>query len=64
MQTQSIMLAASGAGSGSEYWEALDSISSVGMGVELFEEEIDDVIFATNQFLTDATFIGESGYFW
>lgn len=64
MQTQSIMLAASGAGSGSEYWESLDSISSVGLGVELFEEEIDDVIFATNQFLTDATFIGESGYFW
>lgn len=64
MQTQSIMLAASGAGSGSEYWDALDSVSSIGFGVELFEEEIDDVIFATNQFLTDATFIGESGYFW
>lgn len=47
-----------------ETWEALDSISSLGIGVELFEEEIDDVIFATNEFLTDATFIGDNGPFW
>lgn len=43
--------------------DALDSISS-NMGVELFEEEIDDVIFQTNEFLTDATFTGDNGPFW
>ena len=42
---------------------ALDSISS-NVGVELFEEEIDDVIFQTNEFLTDATFTGDNGPFW
>ena len=41
----------------------LDSISS-NIGVELFEEEIDDVIFQTNEFLTDATFTGDNGPFW
>jgi hypothetical protein len=30
----------------------------------MFDEEIDDVIFQTNEFLTDATFIGASGPFW
>ncbi len=34
------------------------------IGVELFEEQIDDVIFQTNEFLTDETFIGEQGPFW
>ena len=43
--------------------DALDSISS-NIGVELFEEEIDDVIFQTNEFLTDATFTGDNGPFW
>ena len=28
------------------------------LGVNLLEEEIDEVIFQTNQFLTDATFTG------
>jgi len=28
------------------------------------EEEIDDVIFQTNEFLTDATFTGAQGPFW
>ena len=28
------------------------------------QREIDDVIFQTNEFLTDATFIGASGPFW
>ena len=27
-------------------------------GINLLEEEIDDVIFQTNEFLTDATFTG------
>ena len=33
-------------------------------GINLLEEEIDDAIFQTNQFLTDATFIGQNGPFW
>ena len=44
--------------------DALGEASSTGVGVELFEEEIDNVIFATNEFLTDATFIGDDGPFW
>ena len=34
------------------------------IGMELFEEEIDDVIFQTNEFLTDASFTGEGGPFY
>ncbi len=34
-------------------------------GINFLEEEIDDVIFQTNEFLTDATFTGQSGpFFW
>lgn len=33
-------------------------------GINLMEEEIDDVIFQTNEFLTDATFTGAQGPFW
>ena len=33
-------------------------------GINLLEEEIDDVIFKTNEFLTDATFTGSQGPFW
>ena len=33
-------------------------------GINLLEEEIDDVIFRTNQFLTTDTFIGDQGPFW
>lgn len=33
-------------------------------GINILEEEIDDVIFQTNQFLCDATFTGHSGPFW
>lgn len=33
-------------------------------GINLMEEEIDDVIFQTNEFLTDATFTGSQGPFW
>lgn len=32
-------------------------------GIDLLEEEIDDVIFQTNEFLTDATFTGSQGPF-
>lgn len=34
------------------------------LGVNLFESSIDEVIFATNQFVSDATFIGTNGPFW
>ena len=33
-------------------------------GIDILEEEIDDVIFQTNEFLTDATFTGSQGPFW
>ena len=38
-------------------------ITSVFFGINLLEEEIDDVIFRTNEFLTDATFTGGLGPF-
>jgi len=34
------------------------------MGVSLFENEIDSVLFETNSFLTDGTFVGAQGPFW
>ena len=43
--------------------ENVGSLSDI-MGINLFEEEIDDVIFQTNEFLTDATFTGDNGPFW
>ena len=43
--------------------EVLDSLSTM-LSVNLFEKEMDEVVFATNQFLTDATFTGPSGPFW
>lgn len=43
--------------------EVADSLVNT-IGVDLFDEEIDAVIFQTNEFLTDATFIGASGPFW
>ena len=33
-------------------------------GINILEEEIDDVIFQTNEFLCDATFTGSNGPFW
>lgn len=33
-------------------------------GIDILEEEIDDVIFRTNEFLCDATFTGSQGPFW
>lgn len=45
------------------FYDNINSLVGV-MGVNLFEEEIDDVIFQTNEFLTDATFTGDNGPFW
>jgi len=33
-------------------------------GINLLEEEVDGVIFQTNEFLCDATFTGSQGPFW
>ena len=33
-------------------------------GINILEQEIDDVIFQTNEFLCDATFTGSNGPFW
>lgn len=33
-------------------------------GIDILEEEIDDVIFQTNEFLCDATYTGSQGPFW
>lgn len=38
--------------------------TAVDFGINLLEEEIDNVIFRTNEFLTDATFTGGQGPFW
>ena len=38
--------------------------TAVDLGINLLEEEIDDVIFRTNEFLTDATFTGGQGPSW
>ncbi len=46
-----------------ETGKAIDDLMT-SFGVEMFEEEIDNVIFQTNEFLTDATFIGANGPFW
>ncbi len=43
--------------------EMTDSLVS-NFGINLLESEIDAVIFQTNEFLTDSTFIGASGPFW
>ena len=41
-----------------------DSCILSDFGINILEEEIDDVIFQTNEFLTDATFTGSQGPFW
>ena len=51
---------ASAAGSSGD--DTLNGI--ITMGGELFESDIDAVIFQTNEFLTDASFTGEGGPFW
>ena len=38
--------------------------TAIDFGINLLEEEIDDVIFRTNEFFTDATFTGSQGPFW
>ena len=42
----------------------INDSTAVDFGINLLEEEIDDVIFRTNEFLTDATFTSGQGPFW
>ena len=44
--------------------ETLNQLSGSTLGVNLFEDEIDDVVFATNSFLMDPSFSGPQGPFW
>ena len=67
MSFTSLMLAAQSASSGSgtsgQMKEFISDLTNT-LGVDLFDEEIDAVVFQTNQFLCDSTFIGASGPFW
>ena len=46
------------------YQRMTNASTAVDYYIYLLEEEIDDVIFRTNEFLTDATFTGGQGPFW
>ena len=51
----------------SDITSAITDVAEEGMsflGIGFMEDEIDDVIFQTNQFLLNADFIGQSGPFW
>ena len=48
---------------GADSLSKAQSINDI-LGVNLFENSIDQVIFSTNQFVSDATFIGANGPFW
>jgi hypothetical protein len=49
--------------SGADTASVAKSVNDI-LGVNLFENSIDEVIFSTNQFVSDATFIGSNGPFW
>ena len=59
-----------GTGSGSgknDYTQGLSNVVtdlSSTLGVDLFEEDIDNVVFSTNAFLCNSDFTGEQGPFW
>ena len=50
------------AGAAADSTNVSDAMNTI--GADLFEEEIDQVLMMTNQFLTDSAFIGEGGPFW
>ena len=60
MSTQNLLLA-------TDTYNQLDSLSTellgAGVGANFFEEEVDEVLFHTNNFLSDPTFIGGGGPF-
>lgn len=64
--TPLILQASGGTTGGDAYQGAADVISDLSstLGVDLFEEAIDNVVFQTNSFLCNSTFIGSQGPFW
>ena len=64
--TPLLLQASGGTADGDAYQGAADVISDLSstLGVDLFEEAIDNVVFQTNSFLCNSTFIGSQGPFW
>ena len=58
----SLLLQASGSATGG----MADFVSDLSgtIGIDLFDEDIDNVVFQTNEFLCNSDFIGSSGPFW
>lgn len=54
------------AGSGSVTGGLADYVSDLSntLGIDLFDEDIDNVVFQTNEFLCNSDFIGSEGPFW
>ena len=63
MELSSLFLAAQGGGSLSGLSNTISDLSQT-IGVDLFEEDIDNVVFQTNEFLCNPDFIGTQGPFW
>ena len=61
----SLLLQASGS-TGSMTGGMNDFVSDLSgtIGIDLFDEDIDNVVFQTNEFLCNSDFIGSSGPFW
>ena len=61
----SLLLQASGS-TGSATGGMADFVSDLSstIGIDLFDEDIDNVVFQTNEFLCNSDFIGSHGPFW
>ena len=61
----SLLLQASGA-AGSATGGMADFVTDLSntIGIDLFDEDIDNVVFQTNEFLCNSDFIGSQGPFW
>ena len=55
--------ASSGSGTMDGIKDMVSDLSQT-IGVDLFEEDIDNVVFQTNEFLCNSDFIGSQGPFW
>ncbi len=60
----SLLLQASGTGSATGGMADFISDLSSTIGIDLFDEDIDNVVFQTNEFLCNSDFIGSQGPFW
>lgn len=63
MAFSSLLLQAQGSGGLSGLSITISDLSQT-IGVDLFEEDIDNVVFQTNEFLCNPDFIGTQGPFW